>query len=659
MNRLILSSAALAAFAVAGCAGGGGAMRVPSQPSAPAAPAQGQNRATTTVVVKLDGTSTASAQRRTSALSARTQGILVYVFPAGGTKPTAPTAAFNVSTYSSTCTANADGTRSCALIFPAPIGNDTIEFDAYDYPPYTTASGITANGSMLSSGSLTVNVTASPAPITVTMNGVVANVAFAYAGTVPAYAIGQTATSSVALTFTDAGGTPIVGTFANTVTVQSNNAAVTIAPPGGTAAASLTLTSAPSAAITVAYSGAVISGATLAANSGGNVLGQIKIDPAAGLAPPDGTLSFYQSTSTYSVTAAPNVNGTPPPPAPSSSPSYYGGSFVQVDSSNQTYNGVSNLLLSKQTFNDGSAPSSQAESDSYLQYVAGAGGVTNVFAPFFTYVTNDPGYTENDTYAYPNQQFDVIPETAGANFSVDLTRSSGYTAVIAPGPSPSPSAEIRETQTFNRARDGSFTRTTTAFYQSGQQGTRADTQNADASGSRVTTDPYSGNSTVTYGPYTGGNQSRTDASGTTTVAVPLPSAYASAPLTRSSVTYSAVSTSTPAPCYAQSGLPAATVQRDQVSTVWVPIAQRFIVYSQTDYVAPAVGSVCTRLVSQQGRYDAAGNWTTYVTLQYVTLNGASVQAAKRRIKSGVPLMAAAPHPLVGSRRVIDDPDRLR
>ena len=653
VKRHVLILAGTAALAAAGCAGGGGSNVAPATVNS----ASRQTASTTVVVRFTDGSGVSSAVRKTQALSAFTNGISVTAYPTGTTRPSSPTVNFNVNRSSTICTNNTDGSRSCALTFPAPVGNDTFVFDAYDQVPNSTFTA--PQGNMISSGSIQQTIAAgSPATLTVAMNGVVAAVGFAYGPTAPTYAIGSPTTTNVGLTFNDATNTPIIGTFANTVTISSSDASVTIGNTGGTMGSSLVFTSPPTAAIALAYSGATLVEALVSASSGGPTLGVLKVRPNFGDVPVDATIqtnTFERQYSICSGNVGPNANGSPPPqpfipsPGPSASPtptpvpcpqattlSY---PLTTVTTPNVTYNGVNGLIKEHTTFADNTP--SQSSNDAYLQYTAGSTGITNVTFPYATYAYHSAGYNETDQLAWSNQIYDMLPESAGMSWTVDLTRTHTFQIDYAPSsPTPQASDLVHLTQVQSRAANGTFTRTNSFKYYDAQTGNQVATQNADGSGTIVETEPsYFQSFTNTYGAISGGTQSfsRTVSAGpsplpspvSNTLTIPVPAALQSAPLLRSVVTIAAVSSS-PTNCFIPAGIGTVTLSRSQHTTNWRPVLRQFLVSDQTDYIVPNVGPVCTTLATQTGFYDRFGNWfETDVDTQTISISQAAISDSRR------------------------------
>ncbi len=154
---------------------------------------------------------------------------------------------YDVSATSTLCT-TAGSTRTCALSFTAPIGQDSIAA--------TLMSG-GATPAILGQGSNSVTVVAgTPFSVTIGVNPIVASLAFTIGST---FTVGTAQSTSVAVTFVDPGGATITGSgnvpnFLVPVTLTSGDPHVTLTPS--------TLTT-PGQSFTVAYDGSATTPASV------------------------------------------------------------------------------------------------------------------------------------------------------------------------------------------------------------------------------------------------------------------------------------------------------------------------------------------------------------------------------------------------------------
>jgi hypothetical protein len=210
----------LVAVTAAGCSSGGGGSAPVAQPVATPtqAPSNGAKTTVTLVIAPPHAAQASHAKRRPKYVSPSTLGGAFYVWPSGGTQPSSPTAVADLSSTSTNCTANSDGSRSCTVSLSASGGNDTIKAILYDQKP----SGSTISGNALSTGSAQANITANQTnsvPITLFGIPVTASISFA-----PSYlSKGVSGSSTGTLVAKDADGNVISGTYSTAITIVNGD----------------------------------------------------------------------------------------------------------------------------------------------------------------------------------------------------------------------------------------------------------------------------------------------------------------------------------------------------------------------------------------------------------------------------------------------------
>ena len=132
--RILRWTAFVLAAALAGCASGGG-----TTPAAPGAAAAARGSGTMSIQVSVPVAVTTSSTRRTAAITAATNGVLMQSFAHTDTGHVTPTAsgAFDISTASSLCVAGPP--RLCTISLSVPAGTVDIVATTYDAAPVADA----------------------------------------------------------------------------------------------------------------------------------------------------------------------------------------------------------------------------------------------------------------------------------------------------------------------------------------------------------------------------------------------------------------------------------------------------------------------------------------------------------------------------------------
>jgi hypothetical protein len=220
MKRSIVSLIAIAlALAAAGCSSGGSGSSPVSAPVA--VPTASSNGTKTTLTLVIAPASTAKAKpraKRPQYVSPSTQGGAFYVWAAGSAQPPTPTAVADLSSTSTNCTANSDGSRSCSVAVNAPGGNDTIKVILYDQKPSNGA----VSGNALATGSVQASITANQQnTVPITLNGIPATATITFA---PSYlSKGVSGSSTGTVVAEDADGNVISGTYSTSITIVNGD----------------------------------------------------------------------------------------------------------------------------------------------------------------------------------------------------------------------------------------------------------------------------------------------------------------------------------------------------------------------------------------------------------------------------------------------------
>jgi hypothetical protein len=211
----------------------------------PAGPAQS---VTLTIRVPAGASSASAVSRRPLYVSPNTQSVAIAVN--GGTP-----AIVNIAPTAPNCTVGA-GALTCTATVSAPVGTDTFAETTYSAP--------NAGGSVLSSGTTSAAIIAGRAnTVSLTLNGVIAALSLGLSNSRPPQ--GTAATIALTVNFTDASGASIIGSdpFTTPVTLTDSDTS------GATTLSKTTLKSpADAAALTIAYSGGVLTQAVFGASAG-------------------------------------------------------------------------------------------------------------------------------------------------------------------------------------------------------------------------------------------------------------------------------------------------------------------------------------------------------------------------------------------------------
>lgn len=350
----------------AGCGGGGNAAR-----SVAATPRDGSATVRLTIPA---ASSTSATLRAPRYVSPSTKSLLISVQTVNGQATTFPSIPLNVVVPSAACPAPAQVGESevCTFSVILPVGSVGMTVSTYDQP----ITGSTPSGNLLSSVSVTQQLSGNGDPILLTLNGVPASATLSL-GT-PIAAVGTAASIAVTATALDADGNLIVGpgNYAPPITVAvtdpTGRVTVTqgsIAAPGGSAtlayngAAGLTKVTVSGSA-----TGVTVHGTTLAFVPGlvrSDALPQITLAVHELAVSPDGSTIHipYQdasnanaptllavSAATRTVIAHPQlVTQAPGNTAIAYNVAYSnGGAFVPYSDGN-TVNGVADVIISSST----------------------------------------------------------------------------------------------------------------------------------------------------------------------------------------------------------------------------------------------------------------------------------------------------------------------
>lgn len=220
---LLFAFAALAAA----CGGGGGSGAiVPGTTSHPSAPQSGGAALT----LKIPAQSRSGSIKRPAYVSPNTQSVQVYAIsvgasPAPMTSPSVAPQTFPVTTPSP-CSQAADGSKTCTFEVQAPFGNDQFIIATYDVPSPGPSNVPLA---VFETGVISVQLGSTPAPVALTLTGVVSSVDLAMQSPDPGIStstqlqpVGTALTGQrLSITPKDASGSPIVtDTFQSPITIS-------------------------------------------------------------------------------------------------------------------------------------------------------------------------------------------------------------------------------------------------------------------------------------------------------------------------------------------------------------------------------------------------------------------------------------------------------
>jgi len=208
-------------------------------------------------------TTTASSSRRPLYVSRATKGLGISYGAHPATFPTitTPTLAADVSSSSSLCTTNSDGSRTCTIPIAAPTGTDDFQVTAWDAVP---GSGSFSSANRLS-GTTVLNRTITAGQtnsLSFTLDGVVNSIGlFVSPSSLAAAASGTTQTATLSVNATDLYGNIIIGSGnytdvnGNPLTISISQAVTVSGDTVRTTLSGSTVTSSASNTVTVTYPG--------------------------------------------------------------------------------------------------------------------------------------------------------------------------------------------------------------------------------------------------------------------------------------------------------------------------------------------------------------------------------------------------------------------
>ena len=173
-------------IAVAAACSGHGSSGIPAHIGAavPGGSAGTTAPQSTKVTIRIPSTSTlvwTTQSKKPKYVSTSTLGGTLTVYATTSTPPASPSAVVDLSSNSTACTTNTDGSRSCAISVSAPVGNDVFVFNTYDQAPVNGA--IPQGANLLSTATLdsTISLGVS-STIGLTLKGVVAKISVSPSG---------------------------------------------------------------------------------------------------------------------------------------------------------------------------------------------------------------------------------------------------------------------------------------------------------------------------------------------------------------------------------------------------------------------------------------------------------------------------------------------
>jgi streptogramin lyase len=213
-----------------------------------------------------------SSGARPMYVSRNTQGLGISYGAHPATFPaiTTPAIADDVSSGSSLCTTNSDGSRTCNIAIPAPVGSDDFQVTAWDAVP---ASGSFSGANRLSGTTVTKTVTAGQAnTLSFTLDGVVNSIGlFVTPSSLVAAPSGTSSTATLSVNATDIDNNIIMGSGnytdanGNPLTISIGQSIVAPGGPVRTTLSSNVVTSAAANTVTVTYPGGSTYGTTFTA----------------------------------------------------------------------------------------------------------------------------------------------------------------------------------------------------------------------------------------------------------------------------------------------------------------------------------------------------------------------------------------------------------
>src|SRR5579872_6165473 len=132
-------------IAVAAACSGHGSSSIPAAHIGAAVPGGSAGTTapqSTKVTIRIPSSSTlvwTTQSKKPKYVSTSTLGGTLTVYAATSTPPDSPSVVVDLSSNSTACTTNTDGSRSCAISVSAPVGNDVFVFNTYDQAPVNGA----------------------------------------------------------------------------------------------------------------------------------------------------------------------------------------------------------------------------------------------------------------------------------------------------------------------------------------------------------------------------------------------------------------------------------------------------------------------------------------------------------------------------------------
>lgn len=389
-----LCALALSSCGSGGSGGGGAALAQPS-----AAPAAFTAHFTFTIAPK----QTSARGRRPAYISSASQSLAINVLY--GTT-TAPGALINLTTNQGGVCTIAGGAETCTVSVVAQPGATQFVLTFYDQP-----NGL---GNALSTDTVAVPpVTNGVANITATLQGIVANISLAVAGSLTA---GTAGTATLALTAKDAAGNVITsGPFSEPIQLVATGSSISL---------SSTSVTDPAAPITISYNGGSTAGAGIIAKTSSVTFAFAPFGGPAPTPPPTATPTPAATPGTLSLAGAPTGNtATAGFPLTISQPNYIGAFTITA----------TNATVSPAAPNGPTATVTVNGTPGVVQVqVTGGGGQSssfafNLYGPIVT-SSNDVGTTAGG----PPSTFTASQAGPGGTVSLTSACSAGATITVAP-----------------------------------------------------------------------------------------------------------------------------------------------------------------------------------------------------------------------------------
>ena len=409
-------------------------------------------------------------------VSPSTLGVAITIYGALATPPPGPTTVANLSTGSSLCTSNPDGSRTCTVSVLAPIGNDNFIVTTYDQPPLGTA----PQGNILSTTTLQFVIVAGQTnTVPLTLNGVPATIVLSPPGfLVPP---NQTNTFAFNVNAKDAAGNYIIGPGNYT---QPIALAITNDPSHTISLSTTSIASPATTSVTGTYNGGSLPGiATITGSATGASSGTTTVQSSSAVTqvtvivpPPATTASLAQqvlpqsglwsipgiggfsgsiaystnnaaSGTNANITASMTAPSTLPNPLPSGTPLLYvslslnqAATFTQgIESLSVTL--PSSVATAGQTFYetvyDLTAGTNITNGPNTI--VGGTGNQTVTFGPGPTQSPNSVTFPANENYLIVISQATIVAYAASAGgsnsvYAFTINASSGALTPVAGSP---------------------------------------------------------------------------------------------------------------------------------------------------------------------------------------------------------------------------------